>query len=116
MQEFSFYKKIPSYPVKPKRPDLAYDATSTEIRIHADAVARYEQLMQKYNAERVIFKQAESDLLQQFQYDALDDVGLTGHPAAERAYEFAWQNGHSAGLQEVYSVLVELAYVITGVK
>lgn len=114
MKEFSYYQQRPAYPIKPKRPDLAYNATSTEIRIHADKVAQYEVAMQKYEAERDIYKQCESELLLEFKNDAIDEVGLKGHEASERAYSYAWEQGHSCGLQDVYTILVEIAYVLTG--
>lgn len=44
-----------------------------------------------------------------FKADALEEVGLTNHPKADKAYELAWSRGHSSGFAEVLFELEELA-------
>lgn len=39
----------------------------------------------------------------------LRDVGLEGHPKAEKAWLYAYQEAHSGGYGEVYFVLCDLA-------
>jgi len=39
----------------------------------------------------------------------LRDVGLEGHPKAEKAWLYAYQEAHSNGYGEVYLVLCDLA-------
>ena len=44
-----------------------------------------------------------------FRKDALQEAGLTGHPKAEKAFEMAWERGHSSGYHEVFNCLLPLA-------
>ena len=48
----------------------------------------------------------------EFRKAALEEVGLTGHPKADKAYALAWLRGHSAGFCEVLSELDELAELL----
>ena len=43
-----------------------------------------------------------------FKVDALEYCGLTGHPKANVAYNFAWEHGHSEGFHKVISWLEEV--------
>ena len=47
-----------------------------------------------------------------FKADALEAVGLTGHPKADKAYAFAWELGHASGYSEVFSYLQDIADVL----
>ena len=47
-----------------------------------------------------------------FKEDALEDVGLTGHPKAEEVWCLAWQYGHAGGFNDVYNYLGELAELV----
>ena len=44
-----------------------------------------------------------------FKRDALEDVGLTGHVKADKAFDLAWAEGHVDGYSSVYDQLVPLA-------
>jgi len=44
-----------------------------------------------------------------FKQDALRDVGLTGHPKADRAFDVAWGEGHAFGFDTVHGWLRTLA-------
>jgi hypothetical protein len=45
----------------------------------------------------------------QFRADALAEVGLTGHPKADKAFAMAYERGHSSGHSEVLYYLDDLA-------
>lgn len=47
-----------------------------------------------------------------FEKDAIEAVGLKGHPKAGKAYALAWEHGHSAGYSEVLNYLSEFAELI----
>lgn len=47
-----------------------------------------------------------------FKEDAIRFVGLEGHPKAEKAYDYAWERGHSSGLYSVLEELQEIAELI----
>lgn len=48
-------------------------------------------------------------LIIQFKNDILDDTGLLNHPKADKAWDMAWDRGHSSGLYSVYTELQYLA-------
>jgi hypothetical protein len=48
-------------------------------------------------------------LFEIFKKDAIKEVGLENHPAAEKAFQLAWERGHSCGYAEVFIYLEELA-------
>jgi len=47
-----------------------------------------------------------------FKEDALRDVGLEGHPRADKAFQLAWREGHSDGFFEVHDWLLDLAELL----
>lgn len=65
-----------------------------------------------YKSLKKAWGEDEARLLQQFKFDALEEVGLLGHPKAEKAFSYAWQQGHSAGYHEVYSYLSDIAEIL----
>lgn len=65
----------------------------------------YRLRAQLYQAERF-------DLQDQFAADALEEVGLTGHPKAAKVYALAYEYGHSSGYADVYNYLVELSDLV----
>ena len=52
-------------------------------------------------------------LRNQFQIDAMAELGLTNHPKAERLFEIAWDNRHSEGYRGVYEEMEELSELMT---
>lgn len=51
--------------------------------------------------------------LEAFKVALLDELGLTGHPKAEKVFSRAWERGHSSGdLGEVYSYAVDYADLV----
>jgi hypothetical protein len=43
-----------------------------------------------------------------FQDEALESVGLKDHPKKDKIFAYAWNEGHSGGLSEVYCHLINL--------
>lgn len=58
------------------------------------------------------YKADQNRLEEEFRRDALEYVGLTGHPKADKAYAFAWQEGHASGYNDVLHYLDEVAQII----
>jgi hypothetical protein len=44
-----------------------------------------------------------------FKAAALEDVGLTGKPYADKLFARAWEQGHAFGYAEVYDALIDIA-------
>ena len=53
-----------------------------------------------------------SRLRKVFQTDALNTTGLAGHPKAEGIFDFAWNQSHGSGLEEVLNTLENLSEVL----
>ena len=68
----------------------------------------------EYKTKREEYEKEEAAKTALFKHDALIEVGLSGHEAAERAFKYALQEGHSDGYSCVFDKLLEIAYVITG--
>lgn len=51
-------------------------------------------------------------LYAQFKTDALEYVGLAGHPKADKVWAYAWEEGHSSGYHSVLQVLEEVAELV----
>lgn len=65
-----------------------------------------------YQTQRSLYDKREAERHEQFYQDSLKTVGLWGHPKASKVYSYAWEKGHSAGFQEVYYYLYDLAELV----
>jgi hypothetical protein len=111
---YSKYTNPIEYPKKPTKPMLVANASAQEYRLHADKLDQYEKELEKYKADKAEYDKYANWKQQEFRLDAIEEVGLTGHPLAERAYDYAWDEGHYAGVSEVFSKLTRVAEMILG--
>lgn len=65
-----------------------------------------------FSPERTAYQVEEARLYQEFKDDAISAHGLTGHPKAERAFSLAWEDGHSAGMHEVFNCMFKYASLL----
>jgi len=65
-----------------------------------------------YRKMRKEYLEEEGRLYDEFRKDAIEYVGLTGHPKADKIYDKAWEDGHSCGYEEVLIHLEELADLV----
>lgn len=70
---------------------------------------RYEEEMNKYYKEMKEYNRRVVEIRKNFKKDALTSCGLINHPKAEKAFEMAWERGHSNGYTEVVYELEKLA-------
>lgn len=104
------YQNKISYPEKPKKPFIdSKIATPRMYREHAAALEFYEIEKEKYDEKRKAYDEEDYRLEQEFKKNALEEVGLTNHPKADKIYAYAWQEGHSSGFSEVFNTLLELS-------
>ena len=47
-----------------------------------------------------------------FYEDSVLELGIKNNPKVGKAWEMAWDNGHSSGLYDVYNCLIEYADLI----
>lgn len=58
------------------------------------------------------YSEEEQRLSNEFYEDAIDTVGLTGHPKASAAFNLAWEERHSSGRREVAEFLRDVAELL----
>lgn len=103
--------EYPKKPVRPKEPggDLsdAYRVYANKLDVYNSEMYEYNKLVDKYNADK-------QEKYYEFQEDALRAVGLDEHEAKNRAFDYAWEQGHAYGYSEVWLKLQDIARVILG--
>lgn len=113
--DYSKYKNtvtIPNKPYRPVHPGVA--ASAQEYRDYADKLEAYEKEMKPYREAKQSHQDKEVELYEAFRTDALEEAGLTGHPAADRAYSYAYDRGRSGGMNDIMVFLNEIAEVVLG--
>ena len=115
MLDFNKYKVTIEDPKKPHQPKLD---TSTPTKSNAldyvEALKEYEAELEEYKLKDAAYSNAKYEAEEKFYDDALEEVGLTGHPRASKAFYYAYERGHSGGLEEVLNVLRGIAEVLVG--
>lgn len=105
----------PKHPVAPKK-----DATSSnyleyakQLEDYSKQLLEYEQVsLKKYGEDILKYDEENIRLQNQFKADALEEVGLTGHPKAEKAFSLAYEEGHSGGFSDIYCHLCNFAELL----
>lgn len=88
--------------------DIPMYCYSCEYKIGIDIINEFEVSTKR----RTSNLQLERGSLTRFKRDALNFVGLTGHPKAEQAYYLARGQNHSRNLSGLLSMLLGLAEVV----
>ena len=65
-----------------------------------------------YRAAQTEYGNDQRRLNEEFRRDAIEAVGLTGHPKADKAYAYADEHGHSSGYQDIYNILIDVAELV----
>jgi len=63
-------------------------------------------------SNRAAYHQEERRLMDLFKEDLLLELGLRGHPKAEKLWQMAWDHGHADGLQDVLYWAEDFAQLI----
>lgn len=74
----------------------------------------FEKYKNKFDYKTQIdeYRKEDSRIHQAFRNDALLAAGLLGHPKADAVYAKAWEHGHSAGFEEVFNWIIDLADLV----
>jgi hypothetical protein len=115
--DYAKYKNPYEYPKKPSKPVLPFGKaaeSSDAYRRYAHDLDEYNKKLPAYNMFVEAYNKKDRELYEQFKKDAINEVGLEGHEAAERAFSYAWEEGHAHGYQEVMIHLERIAQVILG--
>ncbi len=70
------------------------------------------EIEEKYIQERHNYYKELRQKTQQFREDALEEVNLLNHPKRDKVFEYAWEEGHYAGFQEVLTHLEEISELL----
>jgi hypothetical protein len=99
--DFDYYSgRDLTYPARPKRPTLAPKHTSQDARDYADAMEHFESALVNYHAEMSDYNTKTLAREQELK-DTLRDVNDLNEDQFNLLWNFAWEEGHSAGLSEV---------------
>ncbi len=110
MKDLAYYSNTGPYPDKPMKPGRpGISASPAYLRIHADAVEKYEKDMVEYRKLEEAYRRKVADLEAEFRKDLLEEFGLTNHPKADKIYSYVWDKGHSSGYGEMYNIMSDLA-------
>ena len=100
---FDYYSgKDIQYPTRPKKPVLPTNPTPDELRAYADQLEIYDALKMEYNGNCSDYSLKMSDRLAEFKQALMVDYDLL-KPQVDVIWGYAYDSGHSAGLQEVYN-------------
>ena len=100
---FDYYSgKDIQYPTRPKKPVLPTNPTPDELRAYADQLEIYDALKMEYNEKVSDYHSKVNERLDKFQQVLMVDYNLL-KPQVDVIWGYAWEEGHSAGLQEVYN-------------
>ncbi len=69
----------------------------------------WEDMCGSYQTRMNDFRADGHRLMELFQKDAMEEVGLANHPNAKKIYQYAYEKGHSSGLQEIYRELDDIS-------
>ena len=99
---------------RPKRPTMptllrkqAYDLISNEVAIIISVREQYNDDMATYYENVQAYREAATKLRKEFKAEALEYVGLTDNPKADKIYEHAMDG--TDGFREILDRLEELA-------
>lgn len=112
------YQNIP-YPKRPSKPESVVkekDFANKSDYLYAlgDKTKQYETELSEYEIKRKEYTKEQNRVLDLFKKAVIDEAGLSDMPenVQDAAYSYAWQEGHSAGLQEVLNYLLDFSEVI----
>ena len=110
------YQTKLAYPPHPKKPSRKNIETSEDASEYANQLRYYEQELKEYQLIKARYEEDNRRLLALFKQDALEQtLGVLADAlpkTANKAYDLAWEHGHSGGLSDVLSHLYDYAEVI----
>ena len=99
--DFNYYSgKDIQQPTRPKKPVLPVKPTPDELRAYADQLEIYDALKMEYNEKVSDYRSKKNDRLEKFKQELMVDYDLL-KPQVDVIWGYAYEAGHSAGLQEV---------------
>ena len=113
--DFDSYRVTLPYPRTPSAPKPPTGRASPEaFEAHAQKVREYNEEVKAVRKVQAAYREVEAKQAARFRIDAIHAAGLEGHEAANRAFAFAYEEGHSDGYSQVFYYLERIAEVILG--
>ena len=113
MLDYAKYMNPRKYPTRLSIPRLVSNTpTEAEINKYLSEVKEFDKAKAEYAKNLAAHQEAEAECLRRFKIDLFVAYGVTGHPKAEKAFNLAWEFGHSGGLHEVELYFSTLATLI----
>ena len=66
----------------------------------------------EYKAHQKEYRKEEQKLHEEFVNDLFENFNVTDNPKRQKAFDLAWEKGHSNGLEEVYNEFCDLVELI----
>ncbi len=101
-----------TFPQRPSKPSLIGRHTSKEAKLYVEALEEYEAAMVKYNEDMKAYRKDQQRLDLEFKRAAFKYCDIDQHEKRHRAWEMAWEHGHSSGLGDVLQFLDELSELL----
>jgi hypothetical protein len=73
----------------------------------------FNKRLEEFKQMRAEYRKQCYEVDAQFKKDLLEHYGITDHPRADRAFEIAWEYGHSDGYESVALVMDDLVELMT---
>ena len=96
-------------PVRPDKPHLTHNHNSEEAHTYSMELRHYEDFLSAYKRDMNVYANHKHILFQKFKKDALEYCGLTTHPKADKAFEYAWDGCSKSGMVQIVEYLEELS-------
>ena len=101
--DFDYYSgKDIHYPKRLKKPVLPAKPTPEDYRAYADQLEIYDAEKSDYNEKVSDYHSKVNERLDKFRQVLMIDYDLL-KPQVDVIWGYAWEEGHSAGLQDVYN-------------
>jgi hypothetical protein len=77
-----------------------------------EAFKAYDAALVDYHAAREAYNRERGEIYDAFKADVLAELGLTGHPKADKVFDMAWDNGYDDGYADVLSFAEDYAELV----
>lgn len=70
------------------------------------------EVEKNYTVAKLKYRHENAKMIGNLKQDLIKEAGIEGHPKADALWNMAYDQGHSAGLQEIYDQFFELLELI----
>ena len=90
-----------------------YEKSKSQLeKEYPDAVIQVVLDKEGYKAHQLQYTDEKHKLHEEFVNDLFENFNVTDNPKRQKAFDLAWEKGHSNGLEEVYNEFYDLVELI----